>query len=485
MKTTLRILIATISLASAASEASAKVELPHIFSDNMMLQADTTAMLWGKATPGARVEACGSWGGKANTVADADGKWRMSIATPAAGYTPLTLKFHDSASPADTLTLHDILAGEVWVASGQSNMEMPLRGFWNQPVEGGGEQITFSRKLGRGVRFITVPKAGSYEPFDDIDASWQQCYPATVADFSALGWFFATALRDIIDTPVGIISCSYGGSKLEGWLPAEIIANYPDRNLEAERADTSIEEFARVNVMYNAMLLPIAGFTARGFLWNQGESNVGAHTTYPARQAEMLDHWRKLWGNDAMPFYFVELPGWEYSDPDGIEAALFREAQHDAAAATDGAYIVCTSDLVYPDEPDDIHARNKRSIGIRMAALAATHTYGIKGVPHTFPTFRSMTVDGPKAVLSFNNAWQGFTPNNDLEGFEAAAADGVFHPAKATIDRSHMTIIVTLPGAERIEAVRYCFRNFAIGRIHDMNGMPLVPFRTDRPGHNK
>lgn len=474
----LRFLSASLILSSAADAADAAVTMPHVFTDNMVLQADTLAALWGKATAGAVVTAKGSWGETARTKAGADGRWQMKIATPEASFEPLTLTVTDKAD-GKSLTFSNVLSGQVWIASGQSNMEMPLRGFWNQPIEDGGRQIAFSSKLGRGVRFVNVPKKGSYEPLDDFDGHWMVSSPADAAEFSALAWFFATSLRDILDQPVGIISAAYGGSKVEGWEPAELIARYPDRNLEAEKADEKMNEWERVGVMYNAMLLPIAGYTASGFIWNQGESNVGGHDYYPTRQADMLNHWRQLWGNDKMPFYFVELPGWDYSDVNDTTAALFREAQQKAARETPDAYIICTSDLVYPDEPDDIHARNKRPIGERMAWSAATHTYGLKGLPHLYPTYREMKVNGGEAELMFDNAWNGFTPNDDLEGFEVAGEDRQFHPAKATINRDRLTITVSSPEVSDIKSVRYCFRNFAIGRVHDLMGMPIVPFRTD------
>ncbi len=465
-----------IALTAAVSEAA--VKLPHVFTDHLVLQADTAVALWGKATPGAEVTASGSWGARSSAKAGADSCWRMMLRTPVASYTPLGLEVTDMADKT-SVRLTDVLAGEVWVASGQSNMEMPLRGFWNQPVEGGGEQITFARSLGKGIRFLTVPKALSYEPQYDFEGGWKTSDPENAADFSAVAWYFATALRDMLDVPVGIVCCAYGGSKVEGWEPASVLATYPDCDMEAERNNTEMSDWYRIGCMYNAMLLPVAGYTARGFLWNQGESNVGAHDVYPQRQADMLKVWRSLWGNDNMKFYFVELPGWVYSGVDGTECAVFREAQHKAAAETPGAYIVCTSDLVYPDEPDDIHARNKRPIGLRLAQAAATHTYGLKGVPHTYPTFRNVDFQGAKAVLIFNDAGRGFTPNENLQGFEVAGEDRKFYPAEAVLDGSNFTIHVSAPQVSDIKSVRYCFKNFAIGKVHDMSGIPLVPFRTD------
>lgn len=457
---------------------SSKLHIPHIFSDNMVLQADTLVRIWGEATPGGEVCVATSWGEKAISSADKSGKWSIGIRTCAPSYDPQSVTITDN-SDNHTVVFSNVLAGEVWIASGQSNMDMPLRGYWHQPIEGGGEEITFSAKNGKGIRFLNVPRKISYSPEEDIDMTWQTSNPENTAEFSALAWFFARNLKDIIDRPVGIINSAYGGSRVEGWVPESIINNYPDLDYQAERNDTSMQDWGRIGVMYNAMIHPLAGYTARGFIWNQGESNVGGHNYYPDRQKDMVMHWRDVWGNSEMQFYFVELPGWDYGDINGTDAALFREAQHRAAKETPGAHIICTSDLVYPDESDDIHARNKRDIGKRIAATAATYSYGIKGIPHKYPTYKSVDLKGDKAEVWFNDMWQGFTPNEDLQGFEVAGEDRVFYPALAEIDRNGLSITVSSPDVSEIQSVRYCFKNFAIGKIHDMLGMPIVPFRTD------
>lgn len=473
-----KILIASAIVVATAIPAEAKVAMPRIFSDNMVVQADTGATFWGKATPGSKVSIEGSWGAKNTATADREGRWKTTLQTPRASYEPLAVSVTDGKD-GDRITFSNVLAGEVWLASGQSNMEMPLRGYLHQPIEGAGDEIMFSSKLGKGIRFINVPRVVNYEPQEDIEATWQVSRPSTVGELSALAWFFARNLEELTDSPIGIINAAWGGSKVEGWVPEEILAKYPDRDYAAERDNKEMNDWERVGIMYNSLIHPIAGYTARGFIWNQGESNVGGHDYYPSRQNDMVECWRSLWGNPGMQFYFVELPGWDYGDVDRIDAALFREAQHKAEALTPGAHIVCTSDLVYDDEPDDIHARNKRDIGKRMAALAATYSYGMEGIPHKYPTYKSVELKGGEAVLSFNDAWGGFTPNEDLQGFEVAGEDRVFHPAKAWPDRNGYTITVSSPEVTDIKAVRYCFKNFAKGRLHDAYGLPLVPFRTD------
>ncbi|MCH5234421.1 MAG: sialate O-acetylesterase [Muribaculaceae bacterium] len=456
---------------------NSKVNLPHVFTDNMVIQSDTIAQIWGNATPNSDVNIAGSWGIETKVKTNKEGKWKTGIPTPSPSFDPVFITITDM-NDGDSVTLKNVLPGEVWIASGQSNMEMPLRGFWHQPVEGAGDEIMFSEKNGKGIRFLNVPRVKSYEPLDDFEGGWQISNPENAGEFSAAAWFFARFLKDIIDRPIGIVSNAWGGSKVEGWVTPEILATYPDRDYEAEK-DSVMNDWERIGIMYNSQLNPVAGYTAKGFLWNQGESNVGGHADYPSRQNDMVELWRSIWGNPDMPFYFVELPGWDYGDVNGTSAALFREAQHKAESITKNSHIISTSDLVYPDEPDDIHARNKKEIGKRLAAQAATYSYGIKGIPHEYPKFKNAEINGNKAEIFFDNVWQGFTPNDELEGFEVAGEDRVFFPAKAHPNREGLSIIVESEEIPDIKSVRYNFKNFAIGKIHNNFGLPIVPFRTD------
>ena len=463
--------------ASVYFTGNSKVILPHVFTDNMVIQADTVAQIWGKASPNSDVSIAGSWGVEITAKADKEGKWKAGISTPPPSFEPVSITFTD-LNDRESVTLNNVLPGEVWIASGQSNMEMPLRGFRHQPIEGAGDEIMFSEKNGKGIRFLNVPRVKSYEPLEDFEGEWQLSNPENAGEFSAVAWFFSRFLKDIIDRPIGIVSNAWGGSKVEGWVSPEILAKYPEIDYEAEK-DSVMGDWDRVGIMYNSQLNPIAGYTAQGFLWNQGESNVGRHLDYPARQNDMVELWRNIWGNPDMPFYFVELPGWDYGDVNGISAALFREAQHQAESLTPYSHIISTSDLVYPDEPDDIHARNKKEIGKRLAAQAATYSYSIKGIPYKYPTFKNAEINGNRAEIFFDNVWQGFTPNNELEGFEVAGDDRIFYPAKAHPYRGGLSIIVESEDVPEIKSVRYNFKNFAIGKIHDSYGLPIVPFRTD------
>lgn len=476
-KPLLAISMAAVALCSA--NVAAALDLPSFFSDNMMLQQQSDARIWGKAPAGSTIAVTPSWSGRTvKTRAAADGSWQLTVPTPAASFENYNIKISDGK---ESRTISNVLVGEVWLASGQSNMEMPLRGFWTQPIEGAAHTIAYSGKY-PGIRFITVPKRGSYEPQSDFEARWMTSCPANAADFSALAYHFAQTLTDLLDVPVGIISCAYGGSKVEGWMPRDILDGYDGWSVEAERDSASLQEYERINVMYNAMLHPLVGYNVRGFIWNQGESNVGREYEYPQHQADMVERWRQEWNLGELPFYFVELPGWDYGNPEGTNAAEFRECQHKAAELIPNSGIVCTSDLVNPDELHDIHASRKHEIGERMGWMAAHRTYGIQGLPDSYPCYSHMELAGRKAVLHFRNADAGFTPNDELPGFEVAGPDGKFYPARATEDWNARTIIVEAPDSVPvIDEVRYCFKNFAIGKVKDLMGMPLIPFRAKAP----
>lgn len=453
------------------------LRLPSIIGDNAVIQQNTEIKLWGWDIPKTVVKAIPSWkAASAETVTDSEGRWQLMLKTPQASHEPLSICF--SNSKGDTIVVSNLLSGEVWFASGQSNMEMPLRGFWTQPVEGAAQAIAYSGK-NHHIRFATIPKKQSYKPLDDVETEWKISSPENAADFSALAYFFAVSLSELVDVPVGIISCAYGGSKVEGWIPREILDTYTGLDVDKEEKNTEIPDYYRSSVMYNAMLNPVKGYTVKGFLWNQGESNVGMHDVYPSRLADMVERWRKDWNDSSLPFYYVEIPGWNYGNPDDINAALFRECQQKAETKIPNSSIISAIDLVYPHELEDIHASRKKEIGERMAFVAASLTYGKEGIPHEFPRFSKIDKEGNHAVLSFTGAETGFTPNDILEGFEAAGRDGVFCPASATEDWNTRQIIITSDKIDKIEAVRYCFRNFAIGKVKNLMGFPLLPFRTD------
>lgn len=230
--------------------------------------------------------------------------------------------------------------------------------------------------------------------------------------------------------------------------------------------------------MYNGMLHPLRHYTIKGFLWYQGESNVGKHDTYTERLKTMVDRWRKDFSQGELPFYIVEIAPYDYGE--GISGALLREAQFRAASTLANSGIVCTNDLVYPFEKPQIHPCQKREVGNRLAYLALNKTYGYQSIAADYPTYRSMDIHGDTAEITFDHASDGFSPWSGIEGFEIAGADQVFYPATATLDTNKKTILVKSDKVKEPVAVRYCFRNFQTGNLKNHRGMPVIPFRTDQ-----
>ncbi|MGM9748970.1 MAG: sialate O-acetylesterase [Candidatus Cryptobacteroides sp.] len=469
-KNTICILAALLACVSM----HAKVTLPEIIGEYMVLQQNTKVKLWGKAEPGAKVSIEASWGEKVSTKAGKDGKWIVALQTPAASYEERSIVFSDGTP----LIVNNILIGEVWYAGGQSNMEMPLNGFWHCPVEGANEDIATARKW-KGVRMVTIPKNGCLTVQDEVPGKWKESTPENVRWFSATAWYFARMINESLDVPVGIITCSWGGTRVEGWLPEEIVRTYPDidYDTECQKKEQTWWHYSNVTMMYNGMYHPIKDYTVKGFVWYQGESNVGKHEDYPERFNELVNIWRKNQGFEA-PVYWVELAPWLYGG-DGTSGARFREMQQKMRAKIPNSGIVCTNDLVYPDEAKQIHPRNKREVGNRLAYLALNHTYGCTAIEGYYPEYKSMTINGDTAELSFYNAEDGFTPWEGMQGFEIAGEDKVFHKAEAWLNNGSRTIFVRSSEVPAPVAVRYCFKDFELGNVISNRMLPLMPFRTD------
>ena len=468
-------LVILVILSFVAGAAFAKVTLPDILSDNMVLQQSTGVKLWGKASPNATVKVQPSWVKMTTTVkTDSKGNWQTTIQTPAATFSPQTLTFSDG----EVLTLKNILIGEVWLASGQSNMEMPLNGFWNCPVKGANETIALSGQ-NKGIRFATVPKTPAYEPQETVAGKWMESNPNNAPWFSATAYHFAQTLYHSLDVPVGIIVCSWGGSRVESWTNRQILETYPDIDL-TKKGIEDVQDWKRPLLMYNGMLKPLNNFTIKGFIWYQGESNVGKHTDYPARFAAMVELWRKDWELGNLPFYYAEIAPWIYGDGElGTSGALLREAQFKSQFIIPNSGMISTNDLVEDYEKTNIHPRNKTDVGKRLAYMALNQTYAFKNIAAHGPEYKSMEVKDGKIILSFNYAPDGFNRENDIRGFEICGSDKVFMPAVARLDNNNLKIILSNDQIPAPVAARYGFRNFQPGNLANTRELPVVPFRTD------
>ncbi len=467
--------ILVLLLACLLPEAGAKVKLPGLISDHMVLQQQTAVRLWGEAAPRATIAVNATWLTKTpiEVTADADGRWEVKLNTPEATFTPQSI----SISDGEPVTIEDILIGEVWFASGQSNMEMPLNGFGNCPIRDANNVIADAGNH-PGIRMATIEKKAAVTPQPFANGSWKLSNPENAPWFSATAYFYALTLERTLHVPIGIISCSWGGSRVEGWLPKEILATYPDEDL-SQAGNSEGTQYKQPMIMYNGLLKPSSHYTIKGFIWYQGCGNVGKASTYAERMATMVKHWRSLWQNDELPFYYVEIAPYNYDDPLKINGALLREAQFKAQALIPYSGMITTNDLVEPYEAPQIHPWNKQDVGERLGYQALNKTYGFKSIAADSPSYREMTIEGDKAILSFDNAPEGFSPWVGIEGFEIAGADKIFHPATVEIYRSKRTLIVSSTAVKSPVAVRYCFRNFQIGNLRNHRNLPVIPFRTD------
>lgn len=447
--------------------------LPHIIGDNMVLQQRTNATLWGWAKAGAVIKVSDSWNKKqVSTTADNKGRWKIQIATPAASYDPQTITVNGDGTK---ITINNVLIGEVWFCSGQSNMEMPVKGFPSQPIEGSGKTTAYANQYINKIRMVTIPHVRTQEPADSVGGEWKVCNNENVPDFTAIGYYFAESLNKLLDVPIGIIHDSWGGSLVEEWMPAEVIAQF--NNIMHDKIKQAGHETVTI---YNGMVHPLLNYTIKGFLWNQGESQaIFGDKNYPEHFTAFLKSWREKFNQGNLPMYCVEIPGFNYDGPNGLMAPPVREQQWQGAEQAGNCEMVCIIDLMHPWQGNDIHGSIKQPIGERLAFMAAGKTYGMKNMPCEYPRYQSVELKGDKALLHFKNAAGGLTPNTDLKGFEVAGENKVFYPANANEDFGSATVTVTCPNVNDIKAVRYCYHNWAVGQVFNSQWLPLVPFRTD------
>jgi len=450
-----------------SANTKAEVKLPAIFGDKMVLQQQTDAAIWGTASVNASVKVTTSWNGKSYIAkAGADGKWRLKVSTPSAGG-----PYEITVSDGKTLRLKNVMIGEVWVCSGQSNMEMPMKGYMNQPILGSNEAIASS--LNPSIRLFTVKKATSLQPLDDFSGAWNTCEPPNVSEFSATAYFFGLMLNKALNVPVGLINTSWGGTRIEPWISEAGISKFefvklPDKNQQGTLSQQT------PTVLFNAMINPMLGYGIKGAIWYQGESNRNEADKYVKLLPGMVENWRSVWGVGEFPFYYVQIAPFDYG-PAGLNSAYLREAQLKASIAIPNIGMASIMDI---GEKDCIHPADKKAGSDRLAFLALTNTYGLKGFASSGPVLKEMTVNGQIVKLTFNNAANGLTSfGKELSCFEVAGANKRFYPAKAFIMGNGITLFC--PSVAEPVAVRYAFRDFIIGDLFNTEGLPASSFRTD------
>lgn len=468
--TTRRYSLTALLLAlSSLLPTQAVVRLPRFFADGMVMQQQTPCNLWGTARAHHRVTIRTSWDRHTYKVTtDGDGRWRLKIHTPSAGG-PYTISLDDG----QPTLLRNIMVGELWLCAGQSNMEMPMKGFKGQPVDGATEELMAAADS--RLRLFTVRRNARWESQNDVDGTWNETRPETLRQFSATAYYFGKALRRSLQVPVGLIVTSWGGSACEAWMAPDWLKAFPSVRLPSSQADVDQTLQRCPTALYQGMLRPLVGLTMRGAIWYQGEDNVNRAASYARLLQHMVAGWRHDWQQGDFPFYYCQIAPYDYSLIQwDYNSAYLREQQLMAEQLIPNSRMAVLMDagLKY-----GIHPRQKRTAGERLALLALSHTYGVQGLPD-FATYKAVEWKGDTAVISFDRSreWVYFAHGPHSDNFEIAGADRRFHPAKAWIERNH--VYVCSPEVQHPQAVRYAFHDWAEGDLcHD--GLPVSSFRTD------
>lgn len=452
----------------------AEVELPAIVSSNMVLQRNTTVVLWGWADAKEKISIEASWLSESiNLLADKDGNWRVEVkTTDSKAAQTIAIKSAES-----DIFLDNILFGEVWLCSGQSNMQQSLKGYNGQPTFLATEAILNASNP--NLRLFTVDRAGSKTPVKDVEkySAWQEASPGNVADFSAVAYFFGQELQEILDVPVGMIHTSWGGSSVQAWISREVISEYQEFDL----SDVDISKGTNhiPSALYNSMIHPLVPYTIQGALWYQGESNRMEPEVYKELFPAMVKDWRARWEIGDFPFYFVQIAPYWYNDLEAFStarnSAFIRETQLICADLIPNSGIAVTMDI---GDKYCIHPPKKKEVADRLLYNALNQTYAYKAVDGKSPVYESMEVKEGEILLKFANAEKGVFSYNELSGFEIAGEDKVFYPAEAKI-ADRIMVVVKSEEVPSPVAVRYAWSNWVEGSLFDTSLLPASSFRTD------
>lgn len=457
-------------------QVNATIKLPALFTDNMMLQQQSNAPIWGWADKNQKIKVKTSWDSKTYQVkADEAGKWKIALKTPVAGG-PYEISVSDGK---ETKSIKNILIGEVWLCSGQSNMEMPLKGFQGQPIKNGNEIIV--RSANQNIRLITIPRATVLEPKDDFEGKWEVASPKSTANFSATAWYFGTLLQEVLNVPVGLIHVSYGGSSMEAWMNQEMLKDFASAKIPTTKEELAKDPNRVPTTLFNGMLSPVIGYGIKGCIWYQGESNYERASEYTALMNKMVSSWRTLWNQGEFPFYYAQIAPFNYAqfhpkdNKEEYNSAYLREAQLKAASVIPNSGMAVLMDV---GEFNNIHPMDKEKGGNRLAFQALAKTYGVEGFEFESPKYKSMEIKDGSVTVSFDNVENGITSyDKEVLGFELAGEDKIFHPAKTVVRRK--SVVLTSDKVKKPVAIRYLFKDFAKAELFSAGGLPISSFRTD------
>jgi sialate O-acetylesterase len=454
-RTFLRIALCCAAACWSAS-AVAAVKLPAVFGNNMVLQCDQSVPVWGWADKGEEVTVSVA-GQTLSTKTDDHGRWKLTLDKLAAtGPLEMIVK----GSSGNAITLKNVAVGEVWVCSGQSNMAMTV-------VQCNDAQQEISAADYPNLRMLTVSRAKAKQPADDFKGAWTPCSPKSVGGFSAVAYFFGRRLHKELNIPVGLIHTSWGGTPAEAWTSRKTL-----------EANPALKPLANKNssLLYNAMIAPLVPCAIRGAIWYQGEANIGRAYQYRTLLPAMIANWRADWGQGSFPFGIVQLAPFRYAKNNPTCYAELCEAQVLTAQKTPNTGLAVTMDI---GNVKDIHPKNKQEVGRRLAVWALAEVYGKSDIVYSGPVYKSMAVEGDTIRLRFDHCGGGLAASDGkpLREFVIAGDDQKFVPAEATIDGE--TVVVRSAEVSKPVAVRYAWRDDAVGNLANKEGLPASLFRTD------
>ena len=456
-------ILATLVVLLVSIDLEAQIKLPVIFGDHMVIQQQATVPIWGWAQPSENVTIKMSWDTTTiRTKSDNGTFWKATINTPPAGGPhTITIKAGN-----DARTVEDVMSGEVWIASGQSNMEWTM----NSSADG---KLLVEQINDPNIRLFTVPRASAATLQEKGEGDWKVCNKESVGGFSAVAYFFGKKLNQNLNIPIGLINSSWGGSPAEAWTPKEAVESKPQLAESASKLNNE-QPWAPVKpgVLFNAMINPLIPFRIAGAIWYQGEANAAAPSTYKDLMETLIMEWRKQFQSD-LPFYYVQIA--PFSGYGGESGTLIREQQVKMLEIPKTG-IVVISDLV--DDVKDIHPQYKKTVGERLADVALADTYGKQGITYQSPLYKSMKVEKNKIRIVFDHVSTGLeAKGGDLTEFLIAGEDQKFYPAKAKIDKG--TVVVSAKEVKNPVAVRFAWSNGSIPNLFSKEGLPVPSFRTD------
>jgi sialate O-acetylesterase len=459
-----RILLILPVLLAFNSALFAKVILPSVFADNMVLQQNSTVAIWGWSDPAETVKIVAGWNEK-DTIkvkASNSSKWSTTIKTIGAGG-PYSIRILGSSK----IELKNVMLGEVWICSGQSNMEWSV----NHKIINGEEDA--AKASNPNIRIFHVQKIGAEYPQETCNATWAVCSPETMRATSAVGYFFARELQQKLNVPVGIIVSAWGGTPAEVWIEKSRIESNP--TLNAHKYNEKFDWWPGTpGTLYNSMIAPFVPYGIAGAIWYQGESNCGNYQIYAQLMKTLIENWRADFKKD-FPFYLVQIAPYTYGDKGTSE--YLREQQELITKTVPNTGMVVISDLV--DNIKDIHPRNKVDVGKRLANYALAETYKQNIGAYKSPAYQSMQVEKDKIRLSFSNVITGLKSTGKIPmQFLIAGDDQKFVPATAKIEGS--TIVLSSKLVKVPVAARFCFDDTSMPDVFSAEGLPLAPFRTDK-----